>query len=658
MPLMALAACAFGPFAPARGEPLQDEDAFLREVPVVLSASRLQQPISETPVTMSVLDRAQIEASGLRSIADLFRLVPGMYVRPGVALEGVVPVVSYHGMTGAYSRRMQVLIDGRSVYLPPFSTVLWDDLPIAIDDIERIEITRGPNSASYGANAFFGTINIVTRAPLAGAGAYGLVRAGAQGVREGVARYEGGAGGASYRVTAGHKADAGFPALYDAQHHDYVSGRLEAPLGLNDNLQVQAGYSGGRRQLGFASDPINQPRTEGVSDLYLQAKWQRATTPGDELSLQYFFEQRGVDEMVATVPLPLPGQPVRAWSIDANSRFDRQDLELQQTLDLSAHARWVWGAGARVDGVAAPLYFDGRTGISSNLQRMFSHLEYRLTPDVLLQGGGMLERTSIAGTDFSPRLSLNYHVDENQWLRASWSSATRTPSLFESQGDFGVSFGPLRFPIEHSGGGLQSEGLTSLEAGYHGNFVARGLQLDVKVYRDYARQLIDEEPDLAQAHLNPIYPVLKLANLEDARVKGVEVDLHSEPVPGTRVLLAYADTRIVADQPAYTSSLARTMPRQVLSLLLDQHLGGPWTASGALYYNSSLPGQYGVAGQADQAPVGTGRRIDLRLVREADFAGHRGRIAVGVEDAFVGFVEFRPETTFTRRAYVELSAQL
>ena len=134
------------------------EQVYLQDFPIVLSASRLSQPLSEAPNAMTVIDRSMIKASGFRTIGDLFRLVPGMYVGN---LNGYSPIVGYHGATEQHSRRMQVLVDGRSVYLPPFSSVDWEDIPLSIDDIERIEVVRGPAAASHGANSVQGVINII-----------------------------------------------------------------------------------------------------------------------------------------------------------------------------------------------------------------------------------------------------------------------------------------------------------------------------------------------------------------------------------------------------------------------------------------------------------------------------------------------------------------
>src|SRR4030067_3386984 len=132
------------------------EKDYLQEFPVVLSASRLSQPISETPHAMTVIDRDMIVASGARNIADVFKLVPSMYV--GYE-NGHTPIVSYRGITDGYARRMQVLVDGRSIYLPIFGQVDWAELPVDIGDIDRIEVVRGPCAASPGSSSVRGVLN-------------------------------------------------------------------------------------------------------------------------------------------------------------------------------------------------------------------------------------------------------------------------------------------------------------------------------------------------------------------------------------------------------------------------------------------------------------------------------------------------------------------
>ncbi len=631
---------------------IASEQEFLADVPTVLSASRLLQPVSEVPVTMTVIDRATIEASGLRNITDLFRLVPGMYVRPGVGIEGVVPVVSYHGLTNEFARRMQVLVDGRSVYLPPFSTVLWDDLPLVVDDIDHIEVTRGPNAASDGANAFFGTINIVTRTPVAGEGGYALARSGSAGVHDYVVRDTGAEGRASYRMTLGHKADDGFVNLYDSQHHDTLSGRADIDIDAQHALQAQLGYGAGQRELGGTGDPINRPRTKNVQDSYLQLKWLRTITPNDELSVQYYYEQHSVSESEHTLAIALPGAPLQAYPLQADYRVDRHDLELVQTIEANAALRIVLGAGARVDQISAPVYFGGKDALASNLERLFVHAEWRATPAVLLQAGGMLEHDSTGGTDLSPRASASWRLDAQQNLRASVSRATRTPSLFEAQGGFVLHLGATPFAVQASAGNVHPEQIISTELGYHASRLEGALQVDLKAYRDHASGLIEETANPALPYL--LGPTNFLQNLNDARVAGAEAELHYRAGAATRYVLAYANT-VVSSTDA---SQRRTMPRNVLALLAQHRLGADWTAALAWYVNSGLPSQTGIFGQRDDAALGYQRRLDLHAGRPLRALGHKATVTAGVQNLGSGFVEFRPETTFTRRVYLDLSARL
>ena len=150
------------------------DDELFFEMPVVLSANRLEQPISDAAVSMSVIDRKTIEASGARTIPEVLRLIPGMQVGFSGNEFGDEPkyVVTYHGHSDQYSRQMQVLIDGRSIYEPLLGGILWKSVPVNIDDIERIEVSRGPNPATYGSNSFMAAINIITRTAAEDQGSY------------------------------------------------------------------------------------------------------------------------------------------------------------------------------------------------------------------------------------------------------------------------------------------------------------------------------------------------------------------------------------------------------------------------------------------------------------------------------------------------------
>ncbi|MBL8427624.1 MAG: TonB-dependent receptor plug domain-containing protein, partial [Dechloromonas sp.] len=160
-----------------------DESIYFSELPVVASVSRLPQRLADAPTAVTVIDRDMIKASGVRDLNDVFRLVPGFQTYPHTTEPARV---SYHGLNDEdYSPRVQVLIDGRSMYSPLFGNgVNWATIPVALDDIERIEVVRGTNSVSYGSNAFLGVINIITVDPALTRGLSVSVSHGSQNVRD------------------------------------------------------------------------------------------------------------------------------------------------------------------------------------------------------------------------------------------------------------------------------------------------------------------------------------------------------------------------------------------------------------------------------------------------------------------------------------------
>lgn len=155
---------AFSGNALANETILLSESDFFVDIPEVTSATRMPQKLSEAPASMTVIDRTMIEASGLQTIPDLLRLVPGFQ---SYSINANTLGTTYHGASDDFPNRLEVMVDGRSVYLPLLSAVAWNTLGISLDDIERIEVVRGSNVPAQGSNAFFGSIDIITREPTA-----------------------------------------------------------------------------------------------------------------------------------------------------------------------------------------------------------------------------------------------------------------------------------------------------------------------------------------------------------------------------------------------------------------------------------------------------------------------------------------------------------
>lgn len=654
------------------------ETDYLEDIPVVLSPTRLAQPVTEAPAAITVIDRAMIEASGARQIADLFRLVPGFTV---AYFNGYTPSVAYHGFADEYSRRMQVLIDGRSVYLPSIGGVAWNDLPLTIDDIERIEVIRGSDSASYGSNSFLGVISITTRQPSEDKGTHLHVANGQHHVHDGTLRFGAGSRALSYRLTAGYREDDGFNNRYDTQETRLFNARAEYQLSVRDNLDGQFGASDGPRQTSYNNDSFDPQRSSHSNTNFEQLRWLHVASSTQEYSIQFYHNYNATDDEFMTQPTDIGGGfIIPPLPLNLGVRTERFDLEFQHTLTPGAAVRVVWGASTRQDQVWAPTYFSTNDALHNNIHRLFGNVEWHILPSFVTNMGAMLENDGITGTTISPRAAANYHVTEHQTLRAVLATATRSPTLFENQGNFKYSFtspyGTLTDQQYLTNGSLHPERILSREIGYLFYWPERGTSLDIKIYNDRLRDLIGADKvctDIAsrQAQLTGSTPACDVAkdnvdynyqyfhNINLAIVKGLEFQLDQHIGADTRVIAGYAYTQI-NDQYALVGAVPST-PTNNLHLMLMQKL--PADMSGSLIYYQLGNMEY----QGSGNHTNTQKRLDMRLARNFRYAFDKFQVALVVQNMMHSYQDFLydargpsygPSNLFDTRAFVEFKCDL
>lgn len=472
--------------------PLVADDLFIDDaVPEVLTATRLKQAPAAVPGSMTVLDRALIEATGARDIPELMRLVPGMMVG---YLSGHESTVNYHGTNVTEARRMQVLVDGRSVYRPGLATVDWTDIPVAIEDIERIEVFRGPNSVSYGANALMGVINILTRNPADSSGTRLKYTQGQRGIRDFYASQGFELGSGAMRLSLSGKEDDGFD--HDHRGDDYRDSRrltrfnLSATHTLDEqqsiDWQLAAKEGSNQEPYDYESIFLDLPPGDSDSDvvardyagslrwnldlnpqhsLYVQSNvqhWERkqewracegaiAFSPQlaelFQLGSDYFYkvlrrpasissgtpQQQALAAQVFGQILGGGNQPT-CGNVNKHLRETRYDLELQDTYSLSDSLRLVSGLSYRYDQASSDTFFNGK--LSNQLWRGFGHVEWTLGEHWVLQGGAMFEDDELTDSSLTPRLAVNYLITPQHGLRAVYSEAVRSADMYENNVDW------------------------------------------------------------------------------------------------------------------------------------------------------------------------------------------------------------------------------
>jgi iron complex outermembrane recepter protein len=648
--------------------PQVTEDDYMGEVPRVLTVSRLSQPLSDAPSAVTVIDRETIRASGIVDLPEIFRLVPGMYVGANAGyFHSTNHAVSYHGMTSAYSGSMQVLINGRSVYSPLYGGVQWSELPIAIVDIERIEVTRGPNAASYGANSYFGVINIITQHPSEAKGNT-IVATHGNGRNEAFYRNAGKVQDLSYRVTAGYRQDDGLNNRNDFKRTRMLNAQADYQLNARNLFEFEFGLADGARGEGDVSeDPfVFLPRTKQINNHYELIRWRNNISDDSDFSLQaYHSFDRSDDKTTSANLRPAAGAfgPFLlndTITIQNPVETERYDIEVQHNLALGDAFRFVWGGSVRRDSMYAPHYLGTRKTDYFDLQRVFGHIEWRAHEKLVLNAGSMIEHNDFTGTDISPRASINFKPTPNHAFRLGISTALRTPNYIEEKFNRSIAI-PTTAPIPNNTlllqlyadkGNVDPEQIISREIGYLGKMGS--LSLDARLFHDSITDHIrfrDRQDFTAPPGFTLITTddINNGTNTGSAAVDGFEAQAKWQIASKTNVLFNYAYVHIRETQEDLRRNYIESMPRNTISALLTHQFDSNWDASLA-YYQTSETTQLG-----DGDPVDLIRKCDVRLARKFNSGRWNGEVSGVIENLFNNhYEEFADYNTLDRLARINL----
>lgn len=635
------------------------EDDYLGEVPQVLTIARLRQSASDVPTASTIIDRDTIRAAGIIDLPEIFRLVPGFYVGTNAGfIQNTNHVVSYHGMTDAYSRSMQVMIDGRSIYQPLYGGVQWSEIPITINDIERIEITRGPNAASYGANAFLGTINIITQSPTGASGNRVSLNHG-NGRNEAFYHHSGGINNLNYRISAGYREDDGLSNRADFKRTNLINARANLKLSDMHDVDFQFGYAEGKREEGDEKPDalLFIPRTHGISNHYEMVKWNMHFSPKYDFYVQAFHTRDNSDDVVTTATLPAPVSPsVQSFRNPYN--FDRYDLETQLSAHLSDDFQYAVGGSIRRDRLYSPFWIGSDKVQTFDLKRLFAQAQYDIHPKLTLNGGFMIEDNDFTNTDFSPRASMNIHVTPHQTFRVGYSEAFRTPSYLEEKfrGSVAVTTSipqTLLYQRFFNEGNLKPEKIQSREIGYVAKW--ENISIDAKLFHDTIDDYITEfDNDNFIAPPNTILvggDVGTFRNQGSTDTRGFETQILLSFTPDTKLMLNYAHIKNRPNniKENEIDDVIDATPRDISSFLLTHRFNSDWDASFAGYYNSP------VRAFGDGNPVDSNHRFDARIAKRFRLATRDGEVSLNVQNLTDRHEkEFATYNTLRRRAFVNV----
>jgi len=593
----------------------------LMEVSIeVTSAGRKSQKLEDAATAITVISAEDIRLSGMTSLPELLRMVPGLQV---AEINGNTTAIGSRGFSHRFSNKLLVLLDGRTLYTPTFSGVFWDAQDVVLEDIERIEVIRGPGGTLWGANAVNGVINITTKSAAATQG--GLVSAGVGNYeRQGTVRYGGEIGeNGHFRIYAKDAGYDSFPLASGSAAHDQLNQRsagfrTDWVLPGGDTVMVQGGVYDGNADQTLAAARLSPPATLPLDfniaqkSGNLSMSWKHALSTTSEWSLKFYYDY------------------YERRSVASGERRDTYDVDFQHRTLLAENHDVVWGLGWRQtsDDMDAKFIFSFAPQASrDNVASAFIQDEIALVKDRLrLIVGTKFEHNEHTGLEHQPNLRLLWKIDERQTGWAALSRAVRTPA----RSDLGIIFNVAALPgvggkppsLGRITGNpeIQSEDLLAYEAGYRVRPTER-LHLDVTAFYNDYRNIMTNEPGLpfpeAGAPTRIVVPYL-FQNKASATSHGMELSASWQPAENWQFKAGYSwlEMRIRRDaDSADTTIEARNgwEPQQQLQFQARHALDSKTDLSAALYYVDKLPSQNVAAYTRLDARWGWRPRRDLEI---------------------------------------------
>ena len=450
----------------------------------VMSASKNLQELREVAAAIHVITAEDIRRSGASNFADLLRNVPGMNV---AQLDAHQWAISARGFSSFRANKLLVLIDGRSIYTPLYGGVFWDVQDTLLEDIDRIEIIRGPGGSLWGANAVNGVINIITRRADETHGK--LLIGGIGNEQRQLAMRHGAAAGEDthYRVYAKlrrteNSRETNNTEAWDGTTFGQVGFRIDHTPANADQWTLQGDAYRGKDNYATVLYGITAPYAGSTDDyehtrgFNLLGRWTRPLADGASLALQAYYDYTW-----------------RSSQIFSEYRHIF-DLELQHSLaPIGAH-KLTWGASYRLvsDAVENSFVIDiNPTKRSDHLFTTFIQDEIELRERLTLTLGSKLEHNAYTGVEIQPSARLAWMPDDHHTLWTSISRAVHTPTRFEHDATISVVVPPsppatLPTVIAFSGNrGVDSEELVAYEAGLRSRW-SNSLTTDIALfYNDY-----------------------------------------------------------------------------------------------------------------------------------------------------------------------------
>ena len=617
----------------------------LMQVQVVVSTSRREQSISAVPYAIGVITAADIRAAGARSIPDALRLVPGVDVAD---LTFGNAAVSPRGLHAFLANQTLVLVDGRQLFDSVFGGTLWGSWPFQLEDIDRIEVIRGPGGVTWGANAVNGVINIITKDPADQLGLTLSAGGGSLGTFKQHLGYAIQTEKLRLRISGEYEASDGFReggSFLRSLEDDYKGGRFSLHAVYDTDEENTFTFSAGSALVdgGYPAPPsglLSGRRNSGSRASFILGRWNHRIGPDNTLEVAGYVNDFQMS----------PGVP----SVDY--RYQQLALQISHSFKPADAHTIIWGIDSRVDlldASNADPFMLRRDTISTAVIGAYLHDEWRLAPKWALNLGARLDYDSYGGFEPSGRVSLLHELTADSVIYAAVSRAFAMPPAASRFLDAPLVGGLAHVTADRD---IRPQVLIAYELGYRGRFLDR-LRANLNLYWHEYRQQATISPRLGPPGLLRI----DFDNRGAASMYGIELDGEFAATPALTLLGNYTFQQMDwrSSAPFHERDVI-TPPKHKFMLGARYSVSDDLRLSGHLYYVDAVKAP-------NPANPFVSRRIDpyfrLDLRAEYEFWNDRASLAVGVSNLldsnhYEGGTLFLNDAEVPRTIFAEFRLQI
>ena len=548
----------------------------------VTSVSKKAEKETEAAAAIFVITQEDIKRSGATAIPELLRMAPGITVTQAGSHDWTV---TSRGSNDQFSNKLLVLMDGRTVYSPLFSGVIWDVQDTMLEDIDRIEVIRGPGATLWGANAVNGVINIITKNAKDTQGGYASYTAGNQIQGIGSVRYGGKMGEDSY-VRAYAKQtqyNSEFTPRGDSANDNWKKSqagfRSDSKYANGDKLNVQGDIYGIDEDANFTIPDLNSgsltsnPEGTKAGGGNIMTRWERKHSAESQTAVQIYFDNTSYKTSFF------------------NDLTNTADLDVQNTWTGWNRNEIVWGAGYRFvnsqNDPASEQYSLTPKTRNDNLFNAFVQDKIALIPaELFLTLGSKFEKNDYTGFEVQPSARMSWLLTENQTLWGAVSRAVHSPYRFTD--DATQALGATADPAYVSFVGnrsLKSEELIAYELGYRIQ-PTKSLSLDLSGFYNNYDKLFYTSYGIPTT----FYPI-NVDNTGSGESTGVELSTKWNVSSNWQLAGAYSYIDLIFDKKDdVATNFVGKHPKHQFNIRSNYTFPHDIEMSNALYYVGDLTG--------------------------------------------------------------------